>query len=78
MIAVFSFHSVQKGLLLADYLLHTEKYELNCVNKAKPEKHCNGRCQLVKEMSQDSSEHNELLPSNLSKAFSVLFFQEIK
>lgn len=36
-----------------DYYLHTASYAKNCVNKARPVMHCNGKCQMAKKMMQE-------------------------
>jgi hypothetical protein len=42
---------------MADYLVNLETYKKNCVNKAKPMLHCNGKCQLFKKMNKQGDEN---------------------
>ena len=50
-----------------------------CVNKAKPEMKCNGKCHLMKQLAKDSeSENNDSKDkkSLTSSEFEVLFFEK--
>lgn len=42
-----------------DYYLRTAAYAKNCVNKAKPMLHCNGKCQLAKKMLQEQKKDQQ-------------------
>ena len=46
------FCSSQSTLLLVDYHVNQDFYELHCENKAKPELNCHGKCQLSKTENQ--------------------------
>jgi hypothetical protein len=46
-------------LLLLDYYLNISSYQKECVNKAKPMLHCNGKCQLMKKLSQEEGKSNK-------------------
>jgi hypothetical protein len=49
-----------------DYFLDSAAYAKNCVNKARPKMHCNGKCQLMKKIreqekkDQESQEHSSV------------------
>lgn len=45
--------SFQNSLFYFDYKMNRDFYEAHCINKAKPELDCNGKCQ-VREESQKS------------------------
>jgi len=50
-----------------------------CVNKAKPQMHCNGKCHLMKEMAKES-ESEKPISSDKKSGISeneILFFQAI-
>jgi hypothetical protein len=49
-ILVQTFHS---ALVIADYYSNTLAYAKNCENKAKPQMHCNGKCQMMKKIQQE-------------------------
>lgn len=73
----FSFQIAHKGFLLADYLLHTEKYSIACVNKQKPTMHCDGKCQLAKKINTDNDTKQPLnSQTNPDRYFEILMFFE--
>jgi hypothetical protein len=44
-----------KQLIYSDYLMNKEYIsKVLCVNKNSPEKHCNGKCHLKKQLDQDT------------------------
>lgn len=38
-------------LVITDYCINTQAYSINCINKAKPELNCNGKCQMNKKIA---------------------------
>jgi hypothetical protein len=42
-----------------DYYLNTGTYAKNCVNKARPKMHCNGKCQAMKKMQQQENKDQQ-------------------
>ncbi len=44
---------------MVDYFANTAKYAKNCVNKAKPQMHCNGKCQMMKKIQQEQKKDQE-------------------
>ncbi|MFM6924783.1 MAG: hypothetical protein ACKOU7_04720 [Ferruginibacter sp.] len=63
--------------ILLDYFVNTAAYAKNCINKARPKMHCNGKCQAMKKLEeqkkkdmQDSQRKAEnKLPVLSSKSF---------
>ncbi len=49
--------------IVFDYYVNTAAYEKKCINKAKPELHCNGKCQMAKELKQQE-EREQQHPGN--------------
>lgn len=47
--------SFQNSLILVDYQINRDFYEIHCVNKAKPELNCHGKCEMQKERSKNES-----------------------
>jgi hypothetical protein len=41
---------IKPTLPLINYYIKLEEYKRNCVNKAKPEMHCNGQCILMQKL----------------------------
>ena len=45
---------------MANYQLHKERItELFCVNKAKPQLHCNGKCHLARQLRKAADEESK-------------------
>jgi hypothetical protein len=40
--------SLQDGLFMLDYKINQDFYEIHCINTAKPEMDCHGKCQMKK------------------------------
>ena len=40
---------------IAGYYMNTSAYAMNCVNKNKPQLHCNGKCQLQKKLENQNN-----------------------
>lgn len=45
--------------IMLDYYANTAAYAKNCVNKAKPKMHCNGKCQMMKKMAEEEKKEKE-------------------
>lgn len=53
---VLLFSSMRAGFLLSFYMVDAESFiELFCINKEKPELHCDGKCELSKLAPQDDA-----------------------
>ncbi len=63
-----------KQVIFFDYLIN-QKYiaEVLCENRLVPEKHCNGRCHLKKELEKDSKQQDG--SSQKVKTLSEVLFQ---
>lgn len=48
-----------KPFVIADYYANTSKYAKDCINKAKPKMHCNGKCQMMKKLQQEEKKDQE-------------------
>jgi hypothetical protein len=51
--------SFNKALIVADYLANTARYAQNCVNKAKPQKRCHGKCQMIKRLAAEEKKEGQ-------------------
>jgi len=74
-------------LMLLKPILPVVEYVVNyeyiskvlCVNKDKPMLHCNGKCQLMKELAKASENEKPISDKKIvSQEFEVLFFENIK
>jgi hypothetical protein len=62
LIFVFMARSFSYYVFEADYYLNTSAYIAHCVNKDKPWMHCNGRCQLHKQIKQQQDNSDKQAP----------------
>ena len=53
--AIIFLASFQNSLLLIDYKINRNFYEIHCINKAKPEMNCHGKCEMKKESEKTNS-----------------------
>jgi hypothetical protein len=52
-------------LVMADFYINIEKITLQlCINKSKPELHCNGKCYLKKKLESEQRQQHEQEPGN--------------
>lgn len=69
LIASLLVSSAAKTVLLADYLLNYDYIaKVLCINKDKPEMHCNGKCHLAKQLQQQD-EQEQKSPSKSGVTF---------
>ena len=59
LIAAFAIQAFNKYLVMADYYTNTAAYAKNCINKAKPKMHCNGKCQMMKKLQQEEKKDQQ-------------------
>jgi hypothetical protein len=50
--------SFQNSLFMIDYKINQDFYEIHCINKAKPEMECHGKCQMKKESEKSTNPFN--------------------
>ena len=55
----FSVQSFAGPFFLLDYFVNTAAYAKNCVNKAKPKMHCNGKCQVMKKIQEEQKQDQQ-------------------
>lgn len=54
MMLIFMAQSFSNLFLFADYYMNTAAFAEQCVNKNKPQMHCNGQCQLSKRVETEN------------------------
>lgn len=63
-LAIFT-QSVSRGIILLSYYTNKAAYEKYCVNKARPQLHCDGQCQLAKKLkAQDEEDKKDPLKNS--------------
>lgn len=45
--------------IMLDYFMNTAAYAKNCVNKARPKMHCNGKCQAMKKIQEEEKKEQQ-------------------
>jgi hypothetical protein len=48
-----------RAAVVASYYTNTAAYAKNCENKAKPQLHCNGKCQMMKKIKEEENKDKE-------------------
>jgi hypothetical protein len=79
LLALFVF--LKPALPVIGYVVNYEYItKVLCVNKEKPKLHCNGKCQLMKELAKTSESENPISSNKktANQELEVLFFEEIK
>lgn len=81
LIIAFSAQAFNQGLYYLDYSINRAAYVKNCINKARPQLRCNGKCQLMKKiLEQEKKEQQQAPEMKLASKFEVIssksFFAE--
>lgn len=66
------FQTFSLAMVKTDYLLRTESYAALCLNKDKPEMHCEGKCQMTRKMQQENDNDKNNPQNNVD--ISVVYF----
>lgn len=70
----FMMQILSSPFIVFDYYLNSPAYAKNCINKATPEMHCNGKCQMAQELKkQEEKEHQRPLENNTYKVLISVF-----
>lgn len=77
LLLVFLAGSFSRLWVVADYYAFTEKYAKNCVNKARPALHCNGKCQMTKKMKAEETREQKNQESKSETGHFNLFFSSL-
>jgi len=51
--------SLHRALIVTSYYTNTAAYLKNCINKAKPQLRCKGKCQLKKQLQEENSKEEQ-------------------
>ena len=55
-----------------DYYANTAAYAKKCINKAKPAMHCNGKCQMMKQLQQEEKNEQQDTANKLEIKLAIL------
>lgn len=53
LLAAMLMQTLNRGCIVWSYYINSASYAKNCENKAKPQMHCNGKCQMMKKLKQE-------------------------
>jgi len=59
LLLAFAVQMFSKAFIVFDYFANTQSFAKNCINKAKPNMHCNGKCQMMKKLQQQEKKENQ-------------------
>ena len=60
--------SFAKGIIILDYGLNIQSYIQNCINKAKPQMQCNGKCGMYKKLEKEEKGETSANTNKAEKA----------
>jgi len=78
LIVAFFAQTFSKGLIVANYYTNTSVFAKNCINKVKPQMHCNGKCQLMKKLKQEENKDSQNPERKNDLKIDLLFFSQNK
>jgi hypothetical protein len=60
LLIAFVTQTFSSGFVVLDYFTNTAAFAKNCVNKAKPKLHCNGKCQMMKKLQEEEKKDQQM------------------
>jgi hypothetical protein len=67
-----------KWLIVMEYALNKEYIAQNlCLNKARPRMHCNGKCQLMKKLTEEEKQNGSNQSSQNKSRFQEVLFTSL-
>jgi len=58
-LVAFAMQTFYKAFIVVDYFTNTKAFAKNCENKAIPQMHCNGKCQMMKKLKQEEKKDEQ-------------------
>ena len=74
LLVAFVLQTFNGAFVLVSYYTNTATYAKNCVNKAKPKMHCNGKCQMMKKMQEEENKDKQYPQRKNDNKNEVLYF----
>ena len=59
MIVAFALQTFDKAFIVVEYYTNTAAFAKNCENKARPQMHCNGHCQMMKKLQKEENKDRQ-------------------
>mgnify|MGYP007123208588 CR=1 FL=1 len=72
LLLAFAIQTFSGGFVVLNYYTNTTAFAKNCVNKAKPKLHCNGKCQMMKKMQGEEKKDQQLPERKVENKIEVL------
>lgn len=72
LIFAFAIQTFKGGFVIFDYYSNTAAFAKNCINKAKPKLHCNGKCQMMKKMQEEEKKDQQVPERKFENKIEVL------
>lgn len=69
-----SYQAFQKTIIVTDYFINTDNYIANCINKAVPEMHCNGKCQMENKLEETDSNDFQKPVKNTPQILEIILY----
>ena len=60
LLVAFSLQMLNRAVVYIDYYANTAAYAKDCVNRALPMMHCNGKCQMMKKLKEQEKKDSQL------------------
>jgi hypothetical protein len=73
-LAIFT-QSMSRGIILLSYYTNKQAYERYCINKSRPQMHCDGKCQLGKKLKAEEEQDKKDPLKNASFSEIVMICQ---
>lgn len=73
LLLTFSVQTFSNQLIMLGYYVNTGAYAKNCINKARPKLHCNGKCQAMKKLQQEEKKDQQTPERKPGNEGQVLF-----
>lgn len=68
----FVAQTFNNGFVMLNYYMNTAAFAKDCVNKAKPKMHCNGKCQMMKKLQQEEKNDQQMPERKLEKKLEMI------
>lgn len=72
LLIAFILQSFSQVLIMGDYFINMQNYVAQCINKDKPEMHCNGQCRMAEKMQKENNNDKNNPQTNIE--ISVVYF----
>jgi hypothetical protein len=72
LLLAFAIQTFSGGFVVLNYYTNTAAFAKNCINKARPKMHCNGKCQMMKKLKEEEKKDQQLPERKVENKIEVL------